>query len=167
MFPCEPGGKRPLTADGFLEATTEEGRLRRWWGRWPEANVAIPTGERSGLLVLDVDAGEGVGSIALLELTRGQPPKTARAATGGGGMHLYFRYPSPQELRAAGLYTEEVRNSQGLLGDGLDVRGEGGYVVAPPSSTLRAYRWSDRSSPAEASWLLRCLKAAISGESLF
>lgn len=92
MFPCEPGGKKPLTADGFLEATTEEGRLRRWWGRWPEANVAIPTGERSGLLVLDVDAGEGVGSIALLELARGQPPKTARAATGGGGMHLYFRY---------------------------------------------------------------------------
>ena len=82
-------------------------------------------------------------------------------------MRLYFRYPSPQEVWAAGLYAREVRNSQGLLGDGLDVRGEGGYVVAPPSSTQRAYRWIDRSPPAGASWLLDCLKAATSGETLF
>ena len=75
--------------------------------------------------------------------------------------------PSPQELWAAGLYAREVRNSQGLLGGGLDVRGEGGYVVAPPSSTARAYRWIDRSPPAGASWLLGCLKAATSGETLF
>jgi hypothetical protein len=167
VFPCEPGGKRPLTAEGFLEATTDEARIREWWARWPNANVAIPTGERSGLLVLDVDAGEGTDSMALLELSCGQPPKTSCAATGGGGVHLYFRYPSGQELRAAGLYTQQVRNSQGLLGDGLDVRGEGGYVVAPPSSTARAYRWLDRSPPAGASWLLGCLRTATSGETLF
>lgn len=131
------GGKRPLTADGFLEATIKGARIRRWWARWPNANVAIPIGARSGLLVLDVDAGEGTDSVALLELSRGRSPKTARAATGGGGTHLYFRYPSPQELRAAGLYMRAVRNSQGLLGEGLDVRGEGRYVVAPPSSTVR------------------------------
>jgi hypothetical protein len=75
--------------------------------------------------------------MALLELSHGQPPKTSCAETGGGGMHLYFLYPSVQELRAAGLYTHQVRNNQGLLGDGLDVRGEGGYVVAPPSITAR------------------------------
>jgi hypothetical protein len=167
VFPCEPHGKRPLTVDGFLEATTDEARIHQWWARWPNANVAIPTGERSGLLVFDVDSGEGTDSVALLELSRGQSPKTARAATGGGGIHLYFRYPSPEELMSAGLYTREVRNSQGLLGDGLDVRGEGGYVVAPPSSTQRAYRWIDRSPPAGASWLLGCLKAATSGETLF
>ena len=95
VFPCEPGGKRPLTADGFFEATTDEARIRGWWGRWPNANVAIPTGVRSGLLVLDVDTGEGTDSVALLELSCGQSPKTARAATGGGGAHLYFRYPFP------------------------------------------------------------------------
>jgi hypothetical protein len=122
---------------------------------------------RSGLLVLDVDAGEGTDSVALLELSRGQPPETARAATGGGGQHLYFRYPSSEELWAAGLYRREVKNSQGLLGDGLDVRGEGGYVVAPPSSTVRAYRWIDRALPTGASWLLGCLKAATSGGTLF
>jgi hypothetical protein len=167
VFPCEAQGKRPLTAEGFFEATTDEESIRGWWGRWPNANVAIPTGERSGLLVLDVDAGEGTDSVALLELSCGQSPKTARAATGGGGVHLYFKYPSPEELMSAGLYTREVRNSQGLLGDGLDVRGEGGYVVAPPSITRRAYRWIDRSPPAGASWLIGCLKAAVSGETLF
>jgi putative DNA primase/helicase len=138
--------------------------MRRWWARWPHANVAFPTGARSGLLVLDVDSGEGTDSLAFLELSRGQAPKTARAATGAGGAHLYFRYPSPQELRAAGPYAREVRNSEGLLGYCLDVRGEGGYVVAPPSSTARAYRWIDRSPPAGPSWLLGCLKAATSGE---
>jgi hypothetical protein len=67
VFPCKAGGKRPLTADGFLEATTDRASIRRWWGRWPNANVAIPTGERSGLLVLDVDSDEGTDSVALLE----------------------------------------------------------------------------------------------------
>ena len=66
--------------------------------------------------------------MAMLELSRGQPPKTSCAATGGGGANLYFRYRSGQELRAAGLYTHQVRNSQGLLGYGLDVRGEKGRV---------------------------------------
>lgn len=167
VFPCEPGGKRPLTANGFWEATTDERELARWWRRWPRANVAIPTGRSSGLLVLDVDAGEGLQSVAELELSRGQPPKTAKASTGGGGEHLYFRYPTQRELRAAGLYWEKVRNSQGLLGEGLDVRGEGGYVVAPPSRTLRAYEWSDSSPPASPSWLLGCLRAAETGEALF
>lgn len=81
--------------------------------------------------------------------------------------NLYFRYPTQRELRAAGLYWEKVRNSQGLLGDGLDVRGEGGYVVAPSSRTLRAYEWSDNSPPASPSWLLGCLRAAETGEALF
>jgi hypothetical protein len=167
---CSGGASRKAPAPArrrFREATTDEARIRAWWARWPRANVAIPTGERSGLLVLDVDAGKGTDSMAMLELSRGQPPKTSCAATGGGGVHLYFRYPSPRKLRAAGLYTQQVRNSQGLLGDGLDVRGEGGYVVVPPSSTARAYRWLDRSPTAGAAWLLGCLRAATSGETLF
>jgi len=84
VFPCEPSGKRPLTKGGFWEATTDERRIRARWGRWPKANVGIPTGRASGLLVLDVDAGDGLEALAELELSRGQPPPTARATTHEG-----------------------------------------------------------------------------------
>jgi hypothetical protein len=67
--------------------------------------------------------------------------------TGGGGIHLFFRYPRGTE----------IRNSAGLLGPGLDVRGEGGYVVVPPSHTQGSYEWVDSSPLAEASWLLERL----------
>jgi hypothetical protein len=158
VFPCEPGGKRPLTRNGFWDSTTEVRRVRAWWGRWPEANVGIPTGARSGLLVLDVDArGGGFESLAALERERGPIPATARARTGGGGVHVFFRYPA----------AETVRNSAGTLGAGLDVRGEGGYVVAPPSRTRGAYEWIDRSPPTEPLWLLSRLRESAGEEPLF
>ena len=148
MFPCEPGGKAPLTYNGFWDATTDARRIQAWWGRWPSANVGVPTGRRSGLLVLDVDArGGGPESLATLERETGPLPGTARARTGGRGVHVFFRYPSG----------EEVRNSAGWLGPGLDVRGEGGYVVVPPSRTRSAYEWIDRSPLAGAAWLLERL----------
>ncbi len=148
VFPCQPGGKKPLTYNGFWEATTDPQRIKDWWRRWPQANVGVPTGERSRLLVLDVDQRSGgLESLAALVREGGPLPRTARARTGGGGVHVFFRYP-PEE---------EVRNSAGGLGPGLDVRGEGGYVVVPPSRTQRAYEWIDRSPPAEAVWLLERL----------
>ena len=148
VFPCEPGGKRPLTYNGFWEATTDVRRIKAWWGRWPAANIGAPTGERSGLLVLDVDPRDGgPKNLNTLERENGPLPRTARARTGGGGVHVVFRYPAQKE----------VRNSAERLGPGLDVRGEGGYVVVPPSRTQNDYEWIDRSSPAEAVWLLECL----------
>jgi hypothetical protein len=66
-------GRAAAAWDCLLEATTDGACIRRWWGRWPRANVTIPTRERSGFLVLDGDAGEGTDSMALLELSRGQP----------------------------------------------------------------------------------------------
>ena len=145
VFPCEPGGKRPLTYNGFWDATTNQRRIRDWWWRWPTANVGVPTGERSDLLVLDVDArGGGFESLAALERENGPLPKTARARTGGGGVHVFFRRP-------AGV---KVPSSAGRLGSGLDVRGEGGYVVVPRSRTQSAYEWIDSSPPTEATWLL-------------
>ena len=153
-FPCEPGGKRPLTYNGFWEATTDMHRIKAWWERWPTANVGVPTGQSSGLLVLDVDArGGGPQSLAALERETGPLPPTARSRTGGGGMHIFFRYPNG----------EEVRNSAGLLGPGLDVRGEGGYIVVPPSRTQSAYEWVERTSPSEAAWLLEALSATDEG----
>ena len=148
VFPCEPGGKRPLTYNGFWEATTNMRRIRAWWARWPAANVGVPTGERSGLLVLDVDPRDG-GPQSLDALVRenGPLPRTARARTGGGGVHLFFRYPAQKQ----------IRNSAGCLGPGLDVRGEGGYVVVPPSRTRGVDEWIERSPPAEAVRLLKYL----------
>jgi len=148
VFPCEPGGKAPLTYNGFWDATTDPRRIKAWWGRWPGANVGVPTGERSGLLVLDVDLrGGGPESLAGLERTGGPLPETAKARTGGGGTHVFFRYPAG----------EEVRSSAGKLGPGLDVRGEGGYVVVPPSHTRSAYEWLDSAPLADPVWLLGCL----------
>ncbi len=149
VFPCEPGGKRPLTYNGFWDATTDAPSVTAWWRRWPDANVGVPTGERSGLLVLDIDSDAGgPDSLVLLERANGQLPRTAKARTGGGGMHVFFKYPAG----------EMVRNSAGRLGPGLDVRGEGGYVVVPPSRTQIAYEWLDKAPLAEATWLLRCLR---------
>src|SRR5829696_498645 len=57
VFPCEPGGKRPLTYNGFWDSSADPRRVAAWWDRWPDANLGVPTGERSGLLVLDIDRG--------------------------------------------------------------------------------------------------------------
>lgn len=158
VFPCEEGGKRPLTPNGFWDATTETRRIGSWWDRWPAANVGIPTGRRSGLLVLDADPRNGgLESLALLERENGPIPGTARARTGGGGLHVFFAYPAG----------ETVRNSVEILGAGLDVRGEGGYVVVPPSRTLGVYEWIDRSPPAGPDWLLARLRERAGGETLF
>ena len=148
VFPCEPRAKRPLTRNGYWDATTDSRVIERWWKRWPSANVGMPTGKKSGIVVLDVDVDDGgPESLARLERVGASVPKTARARTGGGGIHLFFRYPRETE----------IRNSAGLLGPGLDVRGEGGYVVVPPSRTLGSYEWVDRSPLAEASWLIERL----------
>ena len=148
VFPCEPSGKKPLTHDGFWDASVDPDVVGRWWSRWPAANVGVPTGERSGLLVLDVDPRDGgAASLTELEEAFGPLPRTTRARTGGGGEHVFFRYPG----EAGG----EVRNSASWLGPGLDVRGEGGYVVVPPSRTGGEYRWTHRAPLVEApAWLL-------------
>ena len=148
VFPCEPGAKRPLRRNGHWDATTDPRVSERWWKRWPRANVAVPTGKKSGVVVLDVDVDDGgLESLEKLERAGAPAPKTARARTGGGGIHMFFRYPRGTE----------IRNSAGLLGRGLDVRGEGGYVVVPPSRTQGPYQWVDSSALAEASWLIERL----------
>jgi hypothetical protein len=148
VFPCEPGAKRPLTRNGHWDATTDPRMIGRWWKRWPSANVGVPTGKKSGIVVLDVDVDDGgLESLTKLERAGALAPKTARVRTGGGGSHVFFRYPRGTE----------IRNSAGLLGPGLDVRGEGGYVLVPPSRTQGPYEGVDSSPLAEASWLIERL----------
>lgn len=140
VFPLRPGGKKPLTPRGFKDATTDPEQIRRWWKRWPEANIGIPTGERSGLWALDRDAYKpGAMSREALEREHGPIPQTTTVGTGRGGFQYLFRYPAGSG----------IRNSAGELGPGLDVRGEGGYIVAPPSRTEGPYEWLDRSPLAD------------------
>lgn len=141
VLPIEPGGKRPLVAWTELQqraATAEE--IEAWFRRWPDANVGIVTGRVSGLVVVDVDPRHG-GAESLAQAQREHGPllPTVEAETGGGGRHLYFAHPG-------GL----LRNRVGLL-PGIDLRGDGGCVVAPPSlhSSGRRYRWMAGRAPGE------------------
>ncbi len=113
VIPCN--GKVPLTEHGVTDATTDPDRIEAWWQRWPDANVAISTGNGSSIVVLDVDGDDGSESLRKLERRHGELPRTASIKTPSGGSHFYFRHPGG-----------EIRNSVGGLGDGLDVRGDGG-----------------------------------------
>lgn len=151
VFPVKRD-KAPRTAHGLKDATIDAERIRNWWSLWPDAGVAIVTGADSALLVLDVDGDAGADSLHELEREHGELPATIEVLTGGGGRHVYFRHPG-----------REVRNTAGNLGDGLDIRGDGGYVVAPPSSHLsgRRYEWSVDGYPDDVelapapAWLLK------------
>jgi hypothetical protein len=138
VFPLKPRDKIPLTAHGFKDASCSPERIEEWWAKWPNANIGIATGTASGVWVLDIDGEDGELSLRKIEKSHGAVlPPTVEAITGGGGRHLYFRLP---DFEGA----PDVRNSAKFLGDGLDVRGEGGYVVAPPSvhKSGRKYVWS-------------------------
>jgi hypothetical protein len=134
VFPCAERGKVPAGGHGFKDATTEAHRMRRWWRDNPNLNIGLATGTVSGVWVLDVDGIEGEAALRRLEAEHGVLPPTVEAITGGGGRHLYFRMPTGRP----------VRNSASKVGDHIDVRGDGGYVVAPPSMHPcgRRYAWS-------------------------
>jgi len=134
---CKPG-KHPLgrlAPHGLRDATTDAATIRAWWDTWPDANVAIATGV-SGFDVLDVDpAHGGLESLTVLEQRHGALPPTLTVRTGSGGSHRFF------------AHRDGVRNTVKLDGlDGLDVRGQGGYVVAPPSLHVsgQRYEWMER-----------------------
>jgi len=141
---------------GLLDATTSKTGIREGWRRHPKANVAIRTGRQSGLVVLDVDPRHG-GDDALYELEREYAPlpTTPEVRTGGGGRHIYFRAP-----------VELGRKSESALGDGLDVRAEGAYVVAPPSAhpSGGCYEWEVSGHPDDVplaeipGWLLALMR---------
>jgi DNA-binding transcriptional ArsR family regulator len=151
VFPCKPGGKEPLTSNGFKDASTDPERIRAWWSRWPEANIGMPTGKRSGKIVVDGDPRNGAyDSLAELHEEGHELPLTATIKTGGGGFHHYFNYPAGRE----------IRNSAGKVGPGLDIRGEGGYVIVPPSVTEEPYEVLHKRPIVEApEWLIERLTA--------
>ena len=123
---CENAGKHPyprLAARGLHSATSDLAAVARWWSAGGPYNIGLRTGIESGIVVIDVDPRHG-GDWTLigLEAKFGSVPKTWRNLTGGGGEHILFRHPG-----------FPVANSAGALGPGIDVKGDGGYIVAPPS----------------------------------
>jgi predicted P-loop ATPase len=127
---CSRKGKHPKTRRGFKDATRDSARIERWFKR--PANVAIATG--AGLLVVDIDGKAGEESLSKLEDENGVLPDTVSCVTGSGGVHYYFRVDV------------SIKSSAGNLGDGIDIRCDGGYVVAPPSlhSSGKEYTWNER-----------------------
>lgn len=129
VFPCVPGEKRPLVRRGFHDATADAGQVAAWWSRWPAANIGIPTGTASGVEVVDVDVhttGTGFAAFRAAHREGHAAGWAALVRTPSGGLHAYYTadpdraQPSWQAARAH-----------------VDFRGDGGYVIAPPSQVLR------------------------------
>jgi hypothetical protein len=133
---CGKAGKHPRTRSGVNDATTDESVIQGWWNKWPAANIGIATGSLSGLVVLDLDERNGISgsaSLSTLEREYSVMPETLACST-GTGRHLYFHHPGGP-----------IGNRVGSIGVGLDVRSDGGYVVAPPSlhANGKRYSWID------------------------
>jgi hypothetical protein len=141
VVPIKPGGKRPLVRwESFQNRLPTREEVEAWFRRWPEANLGIVTGAVSGLVVLDVDPRHGgEDSLTQLENAHGPLPETVEAVTGGGGRHLYFAHPG-------GSIPNKV-----ALAPGIDLRGDGGLVVAPPSlhASGRRYAWQASRRPGD------------------
>lgn len=119
VFPCMPRGKAPITRRGLRDATTREATIRQWWGRTPDANVALLLGY--GLVCVDVDGPEGEESLRELERRHGKLPRSVEQRSGRreGGRHLIF--------------ATDVSIRSGKLAPGIDVKGERSYIVVAPS----------------------------------
>ncbi|WP_287311170.1 AAA family ATPase [Mesorhizobium sp.] len=140
VFPCREYGpkgviKSPYTANGHSDASTDPDQIRRWWQRWPDALPALPTGERSGLSVLDLDRhGANEDGIAALR-GLGFDPDTLSpfsVTSGSGGQHIYLQH-SPG-----------ITNADSHLPAGINVRGQGGYVIAPRAMLPDGRRYQAR-----------------------
>lgn len=131
---CSSQGKHPRIRNWTEKASNDPAQIREWWGKWPDANIGIVCGEVSNIVVLDMDPRHnGEDSLEKLEREIGTFTQTTTIVTGGGGKHFYYLYPGLNKLK----------NSNGKLGEGLDIKTDGGYVVAPGSlhKSGKKYDW--------------------------
>jgi hypothetical protein len=129
VFPLIPGSKKPLTENGFKDATNNPASIAAWGQRWPNANLGCATGQKSGIVVLDIDP-KPIAQDILQEFERRfqSLPPTATAISGGGGYHLYFKSKTALPCRTKII-------------PGVDFRGDGGYIVLPPSVHKNGQRY--------------------------
>lgn len=135
---CKNVGKHPRTPNGFKDATTDPRQIRKWWKRWPRANIGVRTGKVSGFIALDVDKRNGgFESLRELEKEHGPLPDGPQVKTGGGGLHKLFKCPS-----------KLLKSRTGIM-PGMDIKAEGGYIVIPPSlhASGKRYSWVKGKSP--------------------
>jgi hypothetical protein len=150
VFPLIAYRKEPATRRGFHDATTNPATIRRWWTARADYNIGIRTGAASGIWIFDIDIDDdkdGEASLRDLEVEHGKLPATMQSIT-AHGRHAWFAYTCP------------IPSTCSRIGPGLDVRGDGGYIVAPPSihPSGRPYAWSTDSAAAAATapaWLIR------------
>lgn len=128
VFPLRVGDKRPATRNGFKDATRDERQIREWWGQ-AEYNIGLPTGADSGFDVIDIDGPTGFESASTVDM-----PETHGKVSTPRGAHLYI-LPTGLGNRAGAM-------------PGIDMRSDGGYVVAPPSRVGdKSYSWTIKPSP--------------------
>ena len=131
VFPCQARGKKPIYEGGFKIATCDRAQIIKWWGpdgSCPDANIGLPTGEPSNLIVLDADGAQGYKTVLKADL-----PMTPTCRTGSGGVHLFFKRNG-----------HSIRNKVKLKSlPGCDIRGDGGYVIVAPSLHENGcyYKW--------------------------
>lgn len=145
VFPAKPNSKEPATTHGFHNATNDLQQICDWWVNTPNFNVAIRTGKESGIVVIDVDGEEGQKSLELLIEQYGDLPETVESKTGSGGRHILFKYPSLENGRIKSRINCFFNESK------IDIRADGGYIIAPPSThpNGNVYEWELSSRPLE------------------
>jgi len=134
VFPCIAGGKIPATPDGFYSATNDPKEVERLFKKYPNSNIGLATGDKSGLFVVDIDIKNNAqGDISWHELIKiyGEIPHTIEAITWSGGRHILFQFP---ENKAIGCKTG--------IRKGIDIKSQGGYIVIAPSKfNGKEYAW--------------------------
>jgi hypothetical protein len=127
VFPCK--NKRPITAHGFKDASTDPEQIMAWWEQTPDARIGVPT---AGYMVVDIDPKNGGDkTLAEYEAAHGSLPLTPKARTGSGGYHYWFRKPTNADIKCR------------PIAKGIDTRTDDGYVIVPPSvhDSGNAYAW--------------------------
>ena len=142
---CKSPGKHPRLQAGLKSATNNAEDVRKWLDYWPNMNLAIATGQTSGLVVVDVDTDKG-GDYAF-ELIENDLPDTVKQITGSGGFQLLYKLPAGLRVKS----TVNIDDGHALKLKGIDIRAEGGYILAPPSNHVSGglYHWEDDYSPGD------------------